>query len=347
MSVKSKLKEIEATIKSIQKQFGDGTIMRMGDNSGVSNVDCVSSGSISIDIALKVGGYPKGRMVEIYGPESSGKTTLTLHAIASAQQQGCTCAFIDAEHALDPSYAVKLGVDVENLLISQPDYGEQALAITHALLQSGTVDLVVVDSVAALVPKAELEGNVGDHHLGSQARMMAQAMRMLTGSANKNNATIIFINQTRQKIGVMFGSPETTTGGNSLKFFASIRLDVRRIGTIKAAGCEDPIGARTRVKIIKNKLAPPFRKAEFDIIYGVGISRVHELVELGELAQIVSKAGTWYSYGTTRLGQGKEKAAAFLNENPEIANEIEQKIRTFNFTEEFGSPSKESNKSAA
>lgn len=330
MSIKTALKtatkDLESTIKSIEKQFGDGTLMRMGDKGVVKNVACVSSGSLSIDMALKVGGYPKGRLVEIYGPESSGKTTLTLHAIATAQQGGGTCAFIDAEHALDPTYAAKLGVDVNELLISQPDHGEQALAITHALLQSGQIDLVVVDSVAALVPKAELEGNVGDHHLGSQARMMSQAMRMLTGAANKHSATVIFINQTRQKIGVMFGSPETTTGGNALKFFASVRLDVRRIGTIKANGTEDPIGARTRVKIIKNKLAPPFRKAEFDIIYGEGISRSHELIELGELAGVVTKSGTWFSYGDVRLGQGKEKASAHLKENPKVAEEIQQKI---------------------
>ncbi|MBN2340826.1 MAG: recombinase RecA [Deltaproteobacteria bacterium] len=328
MTIKRTLKDIAATIKNIEQQFGEGTVMRMGDTKGISNVPCVSSGSLSIDLALKVGGYPKGRLVEIYGPESSGKTTLTLHAIAKAQQAGGTCAFIDAEHALDPTYAKKLGVHVDELLISQPDHGEQALAITQALLNSGNIDLVVVDSVAALVPKAELEGNIGDHHVGVQARMMSQAMRMLTGAANKNSATVIFINQTRQKIGVMFGSPETTTGGTALKFFASVRLDVRRIGTIKGSGEGDPIGARTKVKIIKNKLAPPFRTAEFDIIYGEGISRVHELVELGEQAELVTKSGTWYSYGKVRLGQGKEKACAYLRDNPNIADEIEAQLKS-------------------
>ncbi|MBN2529240.1 MAG: recombinase RecA [Deltaproteobacteria bacterium] len=341
MSLKSTLKDLEQTIKNIEKQFGDGTIMRLGDRSGIANVPCVSSGSLSIDMAMKVGGYPKGRLVEIYGPESSGKTTITLHAIARVQQEGGTCAFIDAEHALDPTYAMKLGVKVDELLISQPDHGEQALAITHSLLNSGSIDLVVVDSVAALVPKAELEGNVGDHHVGSQARMMSQAMRMLTGAANKHNAIVIFINQTRQKIGVMFGSPETTTGGNALKFFASIRLDVRKIGTLKSTGSDDPIGARTRVKIIKNKLAPPFRKAEFDIIYGEGISRVHELLEIGEQADIVQKSGTWFSFGETRLGQGKEKACAFLKTHPDIAAEIEQLILSADVTDELETGAKE------
>ncbi|MBN2716627.1 MAG: recombinase RecA [Deltaproteobacteria bacterium] len=346
--MKKTIKEIQSTIDSIDKQFGTGSIMRMGDNAALADVPCVSSGSLSIDMALKVGGYPRGRLVEIYGPESSGKTTLTLHAIAKVQQEGGTCAFIDAEHALDPTYAAKLGVKIDELLISQPDHGEQALAITQLLLNSGNIDLVVVDSVAALVPKAELEGNVGDHHVGSQARMMSQAMRMLTGAANKHNATVIFINQTRQKIGVMFGSPETTTGGNALKFFASIRLDVRRIGTIKGAGEDDPIGARTRVKIIKNKLAPPFRKAEFDIIFGEGISRTHELVELGEQANIVQKSGTWFSYEGTRLGQGKEKACQYLKENPTIADEIEQKIKNAEVTDELAaSPSKSNSKKDA
>jgi len=335
MAMKHSLKDIESTIKSIQKQFGDGTIMKMGDNSGFTRVPCVSSGSLSIDMALKVGGYPRGRLVEIYGPESSGKTTLTLHAIARVQQEGGTCAFIDAEHALDPIYARNLGVKVDELLISQPDHGEQALAITQALLNSGNIDLVVVDSVAALVPRAELEGNVGDHHVGSQARMMSQAMRMLTGAANKHNAIVIFINQTRQKIGVMFGSPETTTGGNALKFFASVRLDVRRVGTLKSAGDEDPIGARTRVKIIKNKLAPPFRQAEFDIIYGEGICRIHELLELGEQAGIIQKSGTWYSFGETRLGQGKEKAGQFLKDNPSIADEIEKQLTSTEPVDDF------------
>jgi recombination protein RecA len=346
MAMKHSLKDIESTIKSIQKQFGDGTIMKMGDNSGFARVPCVSSGSLSIDMALKVGGYPRGRLVEIYGPESSGKTTLTLHAIARAQQEGGTCAFIDAEHALDPIYARNLGVKVDELLISQPDHGEQALAITQVLLNSGNIDMVVVDSVAALVPRAELEGNVGDHHVGSQARMMSQAMRMLTGAANKHNAIVIFINQTRQKIGVMFGSPETTTGGNALKFFASVRLDVRRIGTLKSAGDEDPIGARTRVKIIKNKLAPPFRQAEFDIIYGEGICRIHELLELGEQAGIIQKSGTWYSFGETRLGQGKEKAGQFLKDNSSIADEIEKQLTSAEPVDDFSAtdtpPSKKS-----
>ena len=343
MQLKKTVKDIQSTIKNIEKQFGSGTIMRMGDNAGTADVPCVSSGSLTIDMALKVGGYPRGRLIEIYGPESSGKTTLTLHAISTVQAEGGTCAFIDAEHALDPTYAKKLGVKLDELLISQPDHGEQALAITHSLLNSGNVDLVVVDSVAALVPKAELEGNVGDHHVGSQARMMSQAMRMLTGAANKHGAIVIFINQTRQKIGVMFGSPETTTGGNALKFFASVRLDVRRIGALKAPGSEDPVGARTRVKIIKNKLAPPFRKAEFDIIYGEGISRTHELLEVGEQVGIIQKAGTWFSYGDTRLGQGKEKASGFLKEHPDVASEIEKKVKCADMPDDIGVSSNNGN----
>ncbi|MBN2803703.1 MAG: recombinase RecA [Deltaproteobacteria bacterium] len=329
MGIKNKTKEVQTgikkTLESIRKQFGDESVMLLGEG-GRKEIPCVSSGSLSIDIALKIGGYPRGRLVEIYGPESSGKTTLTLHAVAQMQKEGGMCAFIDAEHALDTDYARKLGVDTDNLLLSQPDHGEQALAITHALIQSGDIDLIVVDSVAALVPKAELEGNVGDHHVGSQARMMSQAMRMLTGAANKFGTTVIFINQIRQKIGVMFGSPETTTGGNALKFYTSVRLDVRRIGQIKVSTSEDPIGARTKVKVIKNKLAPPFRLAEFDIIYGDGVSRNHEIIEIGEKLNILTKSGTWYSYNDIRLGQGKDKAVAYLKENSKLASEIEKMI---------------------
>jgi recombination protein RecA len=325
MSIKERIKKIEGTLCKIKKQFGDESLMILGEKAK-RVVPSFSTGSISLDRALEIGGYPKGRLVEIFGPESSGKTTLALHAVSKVQAEGGVCAFIDAEHALDTVYAFKLGVDVDNLLVSQPDHGEQALAITHALLQSGDIDLVIVDSVAALVPKAEIEGNVGDHHVGSQARMMSQAMRMLVGEANRNGSTVIFINQIRQKIGVMFGSPETTTGGTALKFFASIRLDIRRIGQLKNSKSDDPIGSRTRVKIIKNKLAPPFRVAEFDIIFGQGISKNNELLELGEQIGIINRSGTWFSYGEIRLGQGKENAANFLKENSKIAQEIEKKI---------------------
>jgi recombination protein RecA len=327
MAKKKEQKDIRRTLADIHKQFGEEALMLLGDR-GIVKVPCFPSGSIGLDAALKVGGYPRGRLVEIYGPESSGKTTLTLHAIARMQQEGGICAFIDAEHALDTAYAAKLGVDIDNLLVSQPDHGEQALAITHALITSGSVDLIVIDSVAALVPKAELEGNVGDFHVGTQARMMAQAMRMLTGEANRNGTTVIFINQTRQKIGVMFGNPETTTGGNALKFFASVRIDVRKTGQIKGSKGDEPIGSRTRVKVIKNKLAPPFRIAEFDIIYGEGISRTGELIELGEKTGALTRAGTWFSFRDTRLGQGKENASAFLKENPALANELEALIQT-------------------
>jgi len=325
-------KAVDQAISQIERQFGRGSIMKMGKER-VIDVPAIPTGSLALDIALGVGGVPRGRVVEIFGPESSGKTTLALHIAAEAQKKDGMVAFIDAEHALDTEYAARLGVDVDNLLLSQPDHGEQALAITHALIQSGDIDLVIVDSVAALVPKAELEGNVGDHHVGSQARMMSQAMRMLTGAADRYGTTVIFINQIRQKIGVMFGSPETTTGGNALKFYTSVRLDVRRIGQIKAAGKDDPVGARTKVKVIKNKLAPPFRIAEFDIIYGEGISRPHEIIELGEKMNFITKSGTWYSYKENRLGQGKENAVRYIKENPQMALELEQLITGNEFAE--------------
>ncbi len=345
MNIKNSTKQIKneilKTIGDIKKQFGDESLMLLGEK-GKKQIPCTSSGSLSIDMALKIGGYPKGRLVEIYGPESSGKTTLTLHAVAQVQKSGGTCAFIDAEHALDTEYAEKLGVNTDDLLVSQPDYGEQALAITHALIQSGNIDMIIIDSVAALVPKAELEGNVGDHHVGSQARMMSQAMRMLTGAANRFGTTVIFINQIRSKIGVMFGSPETTTGGNALKFYASVRLDVRRIGQIKNGKAEDPTGSRTKVKVIKNKLAPPFRIAEFDIIYGKGISRPHELIEIGEKKGFLSKNGTWYSFNDLRLGQGKDNAAHYLKENPETAQKIEDLIKKNSSSSENKAERKES-----
>lgn len=320
-------KALEATMKSVEKQFGKGAIMRLGDgDANARNIKTIPSGGISLDIALGVGGYPHGRVVEIYGPESSGKTTLTLHAIAEAQKRGGIAAFIDAEHALDVNYARNLGVDVEELLVSQPDTGEQALEIADMLVRSGAVDLVVIDSVAALIPKAELEGEMGDSHVGLQARLMSQALRKLTGNLNKSNTCLIFINQIRLKIGVMFGSPETTSGGNALKFYASMRLDIRRIGALKDG--QEIVGNRTRVKIVKNKLASPFRLAEFDIMYGQGISREADLVDIGVDLGVVEKTGSWYSCGETRLGQGRENAKTFLSENPELALDIERKIRT-------------------
>lgn len=319
-----KEKALEMALSQIEKQFGKGSVMKLGADSKLE-VDVIPTGSLSLDLALGVGGIPKGRIVEIYGPESSGKTTVTLHMIAEAQKMGGTAAFIDAEHALDPSYAKSLGVDIENLIVSQPDTGEQALEITEALVRSGAIDIIVVDSVAALVPKAEIDGEMGDSHMGLQARMMSQALRKLTGAINKSNTCAIFINQLREKIGVMFGNPETTTGGRALKFYASVRLDVRKIDTIKQG--DDMVGNRTRVKVVKNKIAPPFKQAEFDIMYGLGISKEGDILEVGADAGIVDKAGAWYSYNDSKLGQGKENCKQFLKENPEIMNEIESKVR--------------------
>ncbi|AWV89020.1 recombinase RecA [Bradymonas sediminis] len=323
----NKEKALELTLGAIEKQFGKGSIMRLGDSDQTVEVENpISTGSISLDAALGVGGLPRGRVIEIYGPESSGKTTLTLHAIANAQKQGGVAAFVDAEHALDVQYAKKLGVNIDELLVSQPDTGEQALEIVDMLVRSNAVDILVVDSVAALTPRAEIEGEMGDTHVGLQARLMSQALRKLTGSINKSRTCVIFINQIRYKIGVMFGSPETTSGGNALKFYCSVRLDIRRIGAIKDG--TDVTGNRTRVKVVKNKVAPPFREAEFDIMYGQGISLEGDLVDLGSQLNIIEKAGSWYSYGEdTRLGQGRENAKEFLRDNPEVLAEIEAKVR--------------------
>ncbi len=318
-------KALSAALSQIEKQFGKGSVMRMGDSGALPDVEVVSTGSLGLDVALGVGGLPRGRVVEVYGPESSGKTTLTLQAVASAQKAGGTAAFVDAEHALDPIYAEKLGVNVDELLVSQPDTGEQALEITDMLVRSGAVDIVVVDSVAALTPKAEIEGEMGDSHVGLQARLMSQALRKLTANIKRSNTLVVFINQIRMKIGVMFGSPETTTGGNALKFYSSVRLDIRRIGAIKRG--EEVIGNQTRVKVVKNKVAPPFRKAEFEIIYNEGISREGELIDMGVEAGLIDKSGSWYSYKKDRIGQGKENVRNFLKENPEIAQEIEQALR--------------------
>ena len=319
----SKMKALNLAMEQITKQFGDGSIMKLGDAKKV-DVELLPSGSLSLDLALG-GGYPKGRIIEIYGPESSGKTTLTLHAIAEIQKQGGTAAFIDAEHALDPSYARKLGVDTENLLIAQPDNGEQALEITETLVRSNAVDLIVVDSVAALTPQAEIDGDMGDSHMGLQARLMSQALRKLTGIINKSKATVIFINQIRMKIGVMFGNPETTTGGNALKFYASVRMDIRRTGQIKVG--DDIIGNRTKVKIVKNKIAPPFRLAEFDIMYNEGISKTGDILDLASQYGVVEKSGAFYKYGGETIGQGRDKTKTFLKDNPEIMSEIDNKVR--------------------
>ena len=321
----NKKKALEAALSQIDKQFGKGSIMRMGDADIGEDIQSVSTGSLGLDIALGIGGLPRGRVIEIYGPESSGKTTLTLSVIAEMQKTGGVAAFIDAEHALDPQYAAKLGVNVPELLISQPDTGEQALEIVDMLVRSGSVDIVVVDSVAALTPRAEIEGEMGDSHMGLQARLMSQALRKLTGNIKRTNTMVIFINQIRMKIGVMFGSPETTTGGNALKFYASVRLDIRRTGAIKKG--DEVIGSETRVKVIKNKVAPPFRQAEFDIVYGQGISRLGEIIELGSNLNFVEKSGAWYAYNGEKIGQGKENAKEYLREHPEIAKEIEAKIR--------------------
>ncbi|MCB1785100.1 MAG: recombinase RecA [Chromatiaceae bacterium] len=318
-------KALAAALSQIEKQFGKGSVMRMGDANAVRNIEVVSTGSLSLDLALGVGGVPKGRVVEIYGPESSGKTTMTLHIVAEAQKGGGTCAFVDAEHALDPVYAEKLGVDMDELLVSQPDTGEQALEITDMLVRSGAVDVVVVDSVAALTPKAEIEGEMGDSHVGLQARLMSQALRKLTGNIKRSNTVVIFINQIRMKIGVMFGNPETTTGGNALKFYASVRLDIRRTGAIKKG--DEVVGNETKVKVVKNKVAPPFRQATFEILYGEGVSREGEIIELGVAQGLIEKSGAWYSYNGDRIGQGKENVRNFLKENPEIARHIETQIR--------------------
>lgn len=320
-----KTKALDAALSQIERAFGKGSVMRLGQNENVVEIETVPTGSLSLDIALGVGGLPKGRIVEIYGPESSGKTTMALHTIAEAQKRGGICAFVDAEHALDPIYARKLGVDLENLLISQPDTGEQALEITDTLVRSGAVDVLVVDSVAALTPRAEIEGEMGDALPGLQARLMSQALRKLTASISRSNCMVIFINQIRMKIGVMFGSPETTTGGNALKFYASVRLDIRRIGALKDR--DEVVGNQTRVKVVKNKLAPPFKQVEFDIMYGEGISKVGELIDLGVKAGIVEKSGAWFSYSSQRLGQGRENAKQFLRDNPAITQEIETSLR--------------------
>jgi recombination protein RecA len=320
-----KAKALQAALAQIEKQFGKGSIMRLGDGEKIEDIQVVSTGSLGLDIALGVGGLPRGRVVEIYGPESSGKTTLTLQVIAEMQKLGGTCAFIDAEHALDVQYAQKLGVDLQELLISQPDTGEQALEIVDALVRSGSVDLIVVDSVAALTPKAELEGEMGDSLPGLQARLMSQALRKLTATIKKTNCMVVFINQIRMKIGVMFGNPETTTGGNALKFYASVRLDIRRTGSIKKA--EEVIGSETKVKVVKNKVSPPFKTAEFDILYGEGISREGEIIDLGVNTRVLDKSGAWYAYNGEKIGQGKDNAREFLRENPELALEIENKVR--------------------
>ena len=320
-----KNKALDAAMAQIERAFGKGSIMRMGARPGDEHIEVIPSGSLGLDLALGIGGLPRGRIIEIYGPESSGKTTLALHAIAEAQKLGGTCAFVDAEHALDPIYARKLGVDVDNLLISQPDAGEQALEIADTLVRSGAVDVLVVDSVAALVPRAELEGEMGDSHMGLQARLMSQALRKLTGSVSRSKCLLIFLNQIRMKIGVMFGNPETTTGGNALKFYASLRLEIRRIGQIKER--DEVVGNQTRVKVVKNKLAPPFRQVEFDIIYGEGISKVGELVDLGVKAGVVEKSGAWFSCDSQRIGQGRENAKQFLRDHQDVADAIEKRVR--------------------
>ncbi len=320
-----KARALELAITQIDKQFGRGSIMRLGDEAATTKIAVIPTGALSLDYALGVGGIPRGRVIEIFGPEASGKTTIALHILAEAQKRGGNVAFIDAEHALDAVYAKKLGVDVDNLLISQPDHGEQALEIADTLVRSGALDVVVIDSVAALVPKAEIEGEMGDQHMGLQARLMSQALRKLTATVSKSHTALIFINQMRMKIGVMFGSPETTTGGNALKFYASVRMDIRRIASIKMGA--EVIGNRTRIRVVKNKVAPPFKEAEFDILYGQGISKTHDLIDLGVEHGILEKSGAWYSYGSDRIGQGREKVAEYLEANPALAHEIEQKLR--------------------
>jgi len=325
MEQKDKEKALSIALSQIQKQFGKGSVMRLGDKGGVEDIQVIPTGSVAVDVATGVGGIPRGRVVEIFGPESSGKTTLALHMIAEAQKLGGIAAFVDAEHAMDPIYAKKLGVNTDDLLVSQPDYGEQALEIVDALVRSGAVDLIVVDSVAALVPKAEIEGDMGDSHVGLQARLMSQALRKLTGNLNRSNTALVFINQIRMKIGVMYGNPETTTGGNALKFYSTMRLDIRRLTALKEGA--DVIGNRTRVKVVKNKIAPPFKQAEFDIYYGEGISRESSLIDLAVAVDIIDKSGAWYSYNDQRLGQGRENVRAFLKENPQITQEIEERVR--------------------
>ena len=320
-----KEKALDSALAHIERSFGKGSIMKLGQDNPVMDIEAISTGSISLDVALGIGGLPKGRIIEVYGPESSGKTTLALHVIAQEQKNGGICAFVDAEHALDPSYAKKLGVNLDDLLISQPDAGEQALEITETLVRSGAVSVVVVDSVAALTPRSELEGDMGDAQVGAQARLMSQAMRKLTGSISRSNCMVIFINQIRMKIGVMFGSPETTTGGNALKFYSSVRLDIRRIGALKDR--DEVVGNATRVKVVKNKVAPPFKQVEFDIMYGEGISKTGEIIDLGVKEGIIEKSGAWFSYGDERIGQGRENAKIFLKENQKICDEIEEKIR--------------------
>ncbi len=334
-----KMKALDMAMRQIEKDFGKGSIMRLGEARAKMNIEVIPTGALSLDIALGVGGIPRGRVIEIYGPESSGKTTVALHMIAEAQKMGGYAAFIDAEHALDPEYARHLGVDVDNLLISQPDNGEQALEIADALVRSGAIDIIVIDSVAALVPRAEIEGEMGDSHVGLQARLMSQALRKLTGLIAKSKCATIFINQIREKVGVMFGSPETTTGGRALKFYSTIRMDVRRIDTLKNGN--DMIGSRTRVKVVKNKIAPPFKQAEFDIMYGQGISHEGCLVDLGAELEVINKSGAWYAYGDIRLGQGKEKVKEFLRDNPEIAQEIENKIRSMTIAKPVDNPAEE------
>jgi len=339
MSPDDKRKALGAALQHIEKQFGKGTVMQLGDNP-VQQVEIISTGSLGLDIALGIGGLPRGRVVEIYGPESSGKTTLTLQVIAEAQKLGGTCAFVDAEHALDPQYAEKLGVNVNDLLVSQPDTGEQALEITDMLVRSGGIDVVIVDSVAALTPKAEIEGEMGDSHMGLQARLMSQALRKLTGHIKNTNTLVIFINQLRMKIGVMFGSPETTTGGNALKFYASVRLDIRRIGAIKKG--DEMVGNETRVKVVKNKVAPPFKQTEFDILFGEGISREGEIIDLGVKAGIVDKAGAWYSYNSDRIGQGRDNSRQFLKDNPDVADELlSQILQSHNIGDKLDAESEE------
>lgn len=325
MEREEKLKALDAAIGQIERQFGKGAVMKLGDPSVQMNVETIPTGSLSLDIALGLGGIPKGRIVEIYGPESSGKTTVTLHMVAEVQKRGGIAGFIDAEHALDPVYARNIGVDVDNLYISQPDNGEQALEITETMVRSGAIDIVIVDSVAALVPKAEIDGDMGDSHVGLQARLMSQALRKLTGVISKSNCTVVFINQLREKVGIMFGNPETTTGGRALKFYSSVRLDVRRIEALKQGG--EVIGNRTRVKVVKNKIAPPFKEAEFDIMFGEGISSVGDILDLAAENGIVNKSGAWYAYNGNKIGQGRENAKQYLKDNPEICNEVEQKVR--------------------
>ena len=334
----NKSKALNAALSQIEKQFGKNTVMRLGDNT-VQAVEAVSTGSLTLDIALGIGGLPKGRIIEIYGPESSGKTTMTLQAIAQCQKAGGTCAFIDAEHALDPQYARKLGVDIDNLLVSQPDHGEQALEIADMLVRSGAIDMIVVDSVAALTPKAEIEGEMGDSHMGLQARLMSQALRKITGNAKRSNCMVIFINQIRMKIGVMFGSPETTTGGNALKFYASVRLDIRRIGQVKEG--DEIVGSETRVKVVKNKMAPPFKEALFQILYGKGVNQLGELVDLAVAQELVHKAGAWYSYQGDKIGQGKNNVIRHLEENPQIAQELDRLIREKLLTTAIAAPTDE------